>query len=303
MTLTRDDRRAGAVPRDGTAASDLHGAVTIRNRAESDADLPADAIVSPDALALVRFGLRAADDPRIVATVAVIDHVLRAELPEGPAWHRYNQDGYGEHTDGAPFDGTGIGRLWPLLTGERAHYALAAGDKAQAAALLDTREACGSDGFMLPEQVWDSADVPARELRLGRPSGSAMPLVWAHSEHVKLLRSLADGAVFDMPPQPVQRYQVRQQRARVQPWREQFQPAALPAGRALRVELPVPATVRWTSNAWRTVQDQPTADTGLGVHAAELPTEALAAGAQVVFTWFVHEGGAWSGSDVHLPVS
>ncbi len=27
---------------------------------------------------------------------------------------------------GAPFDGTGVGRAWPLLTGERAHDELAA---------------------------------------------------------------------------------------------------------------------------------------------------------------------------------
>ena len=44
-----------------------------------------------------------------------------------PAWYRYNGDGYGEHEDGTPFDGTGIGRPWPLLAGERAHYELAAG--------------------------------------------------------------------------------------------------------------------------------------------------------------------------------
>ena len=58
---------------------------------------PADHLVSPDALALVRFGLRAADDPRIVNTVKVIDALLKAETPFGPAWHRYNEDGYGEH--------------------------------------------------------------------------------------------------------------------------------------------------------------------------------------------------------------
>ena len=55
----------------------------------------------------------------------------------------------------------------------------------------------------MPEQVWDAADIPERELFCGRPSGSAMPLVWAHAEHIKLLRSLRDGAVFDMPPQTV----------------------------------------------------------------------------------------------------
>ena len=74
------------------------------------------------------------DDPRIVDTVKVIDALLKVETPSGPAWHRYNDDGYGEHEDGAPFDGTGIGRAWPLLTGERAHYELAAGRRDEAAA-------------------------------------------------------------------------------------------------------------------------------------------------------------------------
>ncbi len=292
-----------STPKLPMAEADLNTPVAVKNRPDGEGLLPACEMVATDALALVRFGLRAADDPRMLATLKVIDHALKVELPAGPAWHRYNQDGYGEHADGAPFDGTGIGRLWPLLTGERAHYALAAGDPAQANALLEAMEACGSAGFMLPEQVWDSANIPAHELRLGRPSGSAMPLVWAHSEHVKLLRSLADGAVFDLPPQTVQRYQVQRQRARVQPWRPEFQPAALPAGRALRVELPEPATVRWTSDGWATMHDQPTVDTGLGVHAAELPTESMASGEHVVFTWFAHDGGAWNGSDVHLPVS
>ena len=84
-------------------------------------------MVSPDALALVRFGLRAADDPRMVNTVKVIDALLKVEMPPGPVWHRYNEDGYGEHEDGRPFDGAASAAAWPLLTGERAHYELAAG--------------------------------------------------------------------------------------------------------------------------------------------------------------------------------
>ena len=113
----------------------------IKNRPPGDDDdRPADAIVSPDALALVRFGLRAADDPRIVDTVKVIDAELRCDLPQGPVWYRYTGDGYGEHADGAPFDGTGHGRPWPLLAGERAHYELAAGRKDEAARLLATLE-------------------------------------------------------------------------------------------------------------------------------------------------------------------
>jgi glucoamylase len=118
----------------------------------------------------------------------------------GPAWHRYNGDGYGEHEDGSPFDGVGVGRAWPLLTGERAHYELAADRPGEARRLLHALEAFANDGGMLPEQVWDAPDIPDRELILGCPTGSAMPLVWAHAEYIKLHRSLQDGRVFDMPP-------------------------------------------------------------------------------------------------------
>jgi len=83
-------------------------------------------LVSTDFLALVRFGLRAPGDPRIVDTLKVIDGMLKIDTPSGATWHRYNDDGYGEHKDGSPFDGTGVGRGWPLLTGERAHYELMA---------------------------------------------------------------------------------------------------------------------------------------------------------------------------------
>ena len=157
-------------------------------------------------MALVRFGLRAADDPRIVNTVRVIDALLKTDTPNGPIWHRYNDDGYGEHEDGSPFDGTGMGRAWPLLAGERAHYELAAGHQANAMKFLNAFESFANEGGLLPEQVWDSPDIAEKELFFGKPSGSAMPLVWAHAEYVKLLRSLHEDHVFDMPSQTVQRY-------------------------------------------------------------------------------------------------
>ena len=56
----------------------------------------------------------------------VADALLKVDTPSGPCWHRYNDDGYGEHDDGSAFDGTGRGRPWPLLTGERGHYELCA---------------------------------------------------------------------------------------------------------------------------------------------------------------------------------
>ena len=222
--------------------------VTIQNQPSDRSERPAAAVVSPDALALVRFGLRAADDSRILDTIKVIDHVLRIETPFGPAWHRYTSDGYGEHEDGSPYDGTGIGRVWPLLTGERAHYELAAGRHDEAERLLRTMEAFAGDGGMLPEQVWDTDDIPERNLYCGRPSGSAMPLVWAHAEHIKLLRSLREGRVFDMPPHPVQRYLENQTHSPYFLWRFNHQIGWLANGKTLRIEVNAPAVIHWSTD-------------------------------------------------------
>ncbi len=169
-----------APPLTDAAASPTQGFVPIKNRPPSeDGSQNGDRayhIISPDALALVRFGLRAADDPRILNTLRAIDALLAVELPQGPCWYRYNGDGYGEHKDGSAFDGTGIGRPWPLLAGERAHYALAGGHRDEAEALLVVMEnSTAGQSRALPEQVWDSADLPAFELFRGKPTGSACP--------------------------------------------------------------------------------------------------------------------------------
>ncbi len=67
-----------------TPAAPLDGFVPIKTGRPIKAARQASLLVSPDALALVRFGLRAADDPRIRNTVRVIDALLKAELPGGP---------------------------------------------------------------------------------------------------------------------------------------------------------------------------------------------------------------------------
>ena len=291
-----------APPDTADAASPLDGFVPIKNRPPQDSSQPASLMVSPDALALVRFGLRSADDPRIRNTVRVIDALLKIDLPAGPCWRRYNGDGYGEHENGRPFDGTGIGRPWPLLTGERAHYELAAGNRVGAAALLATFERFGSDGHLLPEQVWDAPDIPERELFFGRPSGSVMPLAWAHAEHVKLLRSLADGRVFDMPPQPYQRYQINGVGSRHCVWRFNNKCRHLPAGRILRIELPDVALIHWSPDDWRTVRDTPTQDSGFGMHYADLDTAELAIGHHVDLTVYWPVQDRWKGVDYRLAV-
>ncbi len=274
----------------------------MRNRFGEACRVPADELISTDALALVRFGLRAADDPRMVNTVKVIDHVLRVDLPYGPGWRRYNGDGYGEYDDGRPYDGTGIGRVWPLLAGERAHYELAAGRRGEAERLLAVLEASASPGKLLPEQVWDAAPIPELELEPGKPSGSAMPLVWAHAEHIKLLRSLADGAVFDRPPQPARRYLREKRVARCWPWRPDWRTPSVPAGRTLRLDLPEPALVRWSTDAWETRNDVRTHDTGLGLYTADLPTDGLVPSHTIIFTWMNEATGQWIGHDYTVTI-
>jgi glucoamylase len=292
-----------APPDTDGAASPTQGFVPIKNKPPGQDGDRAYHIISPDALALVRFGLRAPDDPRIVNTLRAIDALLAVELPQGPCWYRYNGDGYGEHRDGSPFDGTGIGRPWPLLAGERAHYCLAAGHRDEAEALLTVMEnSTLGHSRLFPEQVWDSADIPELELFRGKPSGSACPLVWAHSEYIKLRRSIRDSKIFDQPPQTVQRYLKEKHVRQIFGWRFNNKTRNIPRNKTLRITLLSPAVVHWSIDNWTTVHDTDTRDTGLGIHILDLPTASLPAGGEAVFTFFWPNGKRWQGTDFRVEV-
>ena len=291
-----------APPETDSASSPLEGFVPIKNRPPGQSEEPPAHIVSPDALALVRFGLRAPDDPRILNTIKVVDALLRVQLPQGPCWYRYNGDGYGEHEDGSPFDGTGVGRPWPLLAGERAHYEIAAGRPQAAEELLRVMEFATEGGRLIPEQVWDSAAIRERELFPGKPTGSACPLVWAHSEYIKLRRSLRDGKVFDQPAATVQRYQVEKRKSIYFTWRFNNRCRTIPEGKRLRFVLTAPAVVHWSFDHWRTSQDINTLDTGLGTYIADLGSERLSVGSEIVFTIYWSQEERWEGTDFSVAV-
>ncbi|MCB9419929.1 MAG: glucan 1,4-alpha-glucosidase [Ardenticatenaceae bacterium] len=291
-----------APPETADAASPTDGFVPIKNRPPGQSLEPAQHIVSPDALALVRFGLRAADDSRIINTVKVIDSLLKTETPTGPVWHRYNDDGYGEHENGDAFDGTGIGRAWPLLTGERGHYELAANNVQRAQELLAAMGSFANEGGFIPEQVWDANDISEKELFFGRPAGSSMPLVWAHAEYVKLCRSLADGAVFDMPPQTFKRYVVGKTESPYTVWRFSHKCRSIPAGQILRLELLEMAVVHWSDDSWQTIHDTHTRDTGLGLYVADLPTTEHEIGAEILFTFHWLDNGRWQNENFAVQV-
>lgn len=236
-------------------------------------------ILSPDALALVRYGLRAADDPRILDTVKVLDATLKRETTTGPGWVRSTRDGYGEKKDGSPFKKTGVGRVWPLLAGERGHYEIAAGNREYALELLRTMARQTSQAGMIPEQIWDADDIPDKFLFNGNPAGSGMPLVWAHSEYIKLLRSLHEGAIWDLPTQTVRRYLQEKKAADFQIWTTKQRRAWLAPGKNLRVDLYAAAKVEWTLGEDARVLS--TTDTGFGLHSAMLPVAASAPGTEI----------------------
>lgn len=281
-------------------AQAFHERLPIKNLAQ-DPMLPADQQIATDVLQLVRFGLRRADDPLIVDSIRVIDALLRARTPNGLSWRRYNADGYGEHDDGRPFDGTGIGRPWPLLTGERGHYELLAGR--DALAHLHAMARMTSPGGMMPEQIWDAAPIPECGLYPGQPSGSAMPLAWTHAEFIKLALSVREGRACDCPEAVAQRYAGERALPRHTLWLQQAPVGKAFVGADLLVCLHEPARVHLSTDAWRNVQDVQTVPNSLGLHIARFATASLPAGARIDFTWYCIPLQRWIGMDYALTVS
>jgi len=277
----------------------LMEAVPIKNLAV-DPGLPANAQLATDFLQLVRFGLRRPDDPHIVESLKVVDALLKVDTPSGPVWRRYNDDGYGEPADGFGFDGVGQGRGWPLLTGERAHYELSAGR--DVLPYLDAMMAMSSQLGMIPEQVWDAAPVAEHDLIPGKPSGSAMPLVWAHSEFVKLCYSRTLGYPVDRPAATWARYKGVRPEIDYEIWGPNMRPRRLRAGKRLTIALTAPARIRWGVNGWTDVRDVETSDTGLGICVAELDVAALKAGESLQFTFLWLSTQTWEGRDYQIRV-
>lgn len=244
---------------------------------------PANSVVDGGFLELVRYGIRSAKDPIIVNTVKVIDAVLRKDMTGGPAYYRYNNDGYGQKANGDAYDGTGLGHPWPLLGGERGHYELAAGGNALP--YVKALESFAGQRGLLPEQLWELPDLNTvfPPLQQGGPTGSAMPLAWAHAEYIKLVRSVADGKVFDQLAPVAARYLVPHPPSNLEVWNFDRQPTSIQAGRTLRLPLGGSFLLRWTKDNWATFTDTTATATNIGVFYVDVPTQAAQAGSSVIF--------------------
>lgn len=279
------------VPREDPDA----GVVPIRNRPPGARfEYPPAEIVDAGFLELVRYGIRRPGDPLIEDSLRVVDAVLKHDFPAGPCWKRYTYDGYGERDDGGPFTGYGIGRPWPLLAGERGHYELAAGRDARP--YLRAMENFATPTRLLPEQIWDQPDIPLALMRYGKPTGSAMPLMWAHAEYLKLLRSSADGVVFDLIPEVAERYRNGQPRAPIEVWKHNRRIPAVPPGCKLRVQAPEPFLLHWTKDEWHHVHDSRSVHTAVGIDYADIEVTP-ADRAPVRFTFYWTHRQQWEGHD------
>jgi glucoamylase len=271
----------------------------VRLAADLDTGAQSGDAVSLEALELVRRGLRRHDDPRVLSTLSRADSDLRVSLPEGSGWRRFTGDTYGEAEDGTPADddGSGQGHVWPLLAGERAHYALAAGKPV--AEYLHILEACAGPELLLSEQVWDGDDLPQRGLAPGRANGGAAPFGWAHAEYVRLVAAFARSSLPDRIEPILRRYADGPSELAPLVWHHGHRIRRFPSGHPLRVQLKRRGAIVWTTDGWATSRVEQTRDTGLGFWVADLATRDVAPGGAVEWT-VSYSDGRWEGGNYRL---
>jgi glucoamylase len=263
-------------------------------------EFPAKEIVDAGFLELVRYGIRSANDPIIKDSLRVIDAVLKVDTPYGPAWRRYNHDGYGQREDGSSYSGWGNGHPWPLLTGERGHYEIAAGRNAKP--FLQALENFSQGIGLMPEQIWDGPDLPNHYLRFAGTTDAAMPLLWAHSEYVKLHRSAADGRVFDLVEAAYERYvKGNGERKTMEVWKPNRQVQTVPAGTLLRIQADSPFLLHWTSDDWQSSTDMRSQGTAVGIEFVDIPPPKNQKN-PIQFTFLWLDEDRWEGKDYMVSV-
>jgi glucoamylase len=276
----------------------LCGRIDIRNRPGKS--IPAIALIGMDYLYLCRLGLRDPRDVRIQNTLKVCEGILRVETPHGVAYRRYNEDGYGEHEDGSPFDGSGIGRAWPLLTGERGHLDLLLG--IDPLPYLEMMARMTGPAGLIPEQIWDVLPIPERGLQPGKPTGSAMPLVWAHAEFLKLLAARRLSRPLELLGSVERRYRARRPTAAAWHWRLAEPFDVLPYGRALLIESLNPFLLHFGFDGWRHIADVRSEPQGLSMHGVRFDAAILLDHSVIDFTFYFVEQGQWGGTDHHITI-
>ena len=257
------------------------------------------AIIDGGFLELVRYGLRHPKDTHVLKTLPVIDRLLMVETKHGTSFHRYNNDGYGEKDDGSPYDGTGVGRAWPLLTGERGMYEFLSGN--DMSPYIKAIEGFANEGGMIPEQVWDGKDIPEKGLFNGKGTGSATPLVWAHTEYIKLLRSKRDNRGCDIVPEVYHRYVENKTTSDMVAYKVNKPIKRVSASNKLRIVSHEEASLLWTRDRWKTKEEVEMVSTGLGLYYHDFKSYFFESGTTLIFT-FHYANDQWEGKGYNITI-
>jgi len=171
-------RMAGGSSYDAPWNPNDHSSIHIANSSQRIAQ---EKVLDQGFLQLALLGLKPGSSSLIKKSKDIVDQNISVLTPKGRGWYRYSFDAYGEE---------GKGRLWPLLSGEHARFAIerySANDLSwtnvlkETNAVIDSFLGFANEGMMIPEQVFE---------KTGEGTGSATPLAWAHAEYIKLLWSL-----------------------------------------------------------------------------------------------------------------
>jgi glucoamylase len=163
-----------------------------------------------------------------------------------------------------------------------------------------------SVGGLLPEQVWDAAAIPEQGLFPGRPSGGAMPLVWAHAEFLKLLVARERGRPVEWLDCVAQHFgtaargdlQANQSAAAsaaasvaaVWHWRAEAPVLRLPRGKSVAIEDRRPFALHVGFDGWQRVEDRHAEPNPFGLWSVLLAHQELVESREINFTRSYAEG-------------
>jgi len=188
------------------------------------------------------------------------------------------------------------------MTGERGHYEIAAGR--DPAIYIQALERFASEGGMIPEQIWDAPTMDG--MVFGRPTGAAMPLVWAHAEYLKLLRSAVDGRVFERISIVEERYMGKDRhRGNPEIFKLSRPLKTINAGATLRVVAEGRFRILWSFDNWGNVQAKDSLNIGFPGSFADVAVPDTQS-SPISFTLFWPGENRWEGKNFDieiLPVS
>jgi glucoamylase len=159
---------------------------------------------------------------------------------------------------------------------------------------------------MLPEQVWDEPDLPGASLHLGRPAGSAVPLVWAHAEYLKLLRSAMDGKVFDRIDPVYARYCEPEGRGKLRKNLKVYSRLRpiqkIAAGDTLRILDENEFELIWSADGWQTTHKTPSRSLGSAGYSADIQVATDPQNGKISWTFHWLDPDRWLGHNVELTI-